>query len=541
MKSPNYSILALLIFCLAIPFSESQAQIRIDSTLAFQDDPAKSFSIYIPSTYSEDAPNSLMLGLHPFNTSRWDGRSWCDTLLAFAEMNDLILLCPDGGLDGQIDDPIDTAFISHLLELMPEWYNVNEDKVFAMGFSWGGLTTYTYGLNHIDKFAGLMPIGAAISGISQFEEVIGLSEDKAFYVLHGSLDSPNSRYYPAIEALEENGACLETVLMSGVGHTIDFPNRNEILTEAFIWLDNVVCAIPDTLDVAEICQSSIETCVPSIFESTTPTVFCLDFCELPMGAELTEVTSVFNCSVEIYEELCFSFLPLPGLENDILEAIVCDETGACASINFEVTMGCQDPEPKNDSIYLNGESSYLLDLLINDFDVCGHSLFIDSLQLESEIDATVEIVEDGLKVQFNPMDGFTGAFSLNYIVCNDCGSCAFSSALVEVLDTVQIDTMVLDTMQIDTMQMDTVLSGVSNIEFESIRLAPNPSSGAAVYLKNLYSEEKIIRINVFQVNGKSIDYRLVGNRIDLLNASTGIYLISVETNRRKELLKLLID
>ena len=30
--------------------------------------------------------------------------------------------------------------------------------------------------------------------------------------------------------------------MNGIGHTIDFPNRNQILTTAFIWVDSVNCA-----------------------------------------------------------------------------------------------------------------------------------------------------------------------------------------------------------------------------------------------------------------------------------------------------------
>ena len=36
---------------------------------------------------------------------------------------------------------------------------------------------------------------------------------------------------------------METNLLSGVGHTIDFPNRNQILTDGFIWLEDK-CANP---------------------------------------------------------------------------------------------------------------------------------------------------------------------------------------------------------------------------------------------------------------------------------------------------------
>jgi hypothetical protein len=70
----------------------------------------------------------MMLGLHPFNTSRWNGESWCDKLIGFAEMNGLLLVCPDGGADGKIDDAIDTAFTTAIIDSMEIWYSINPAK-----------------------------------------------------------------------------------------------------------------------------------------------------------------------------------------------------------------------------------------------------------------------------------------------------------------------------------------------------------------------------------------------------------------------------
>ena len=149
--------------------------------------------------------------------------------------------CTDGGPDGRIDDPIDTAFTSALLDSARAWYNINPEKIFVMGFSWGGRTTYTYGLRRTNQFAGFMPIGAAISGTNEFADVIDQAQDTKWAIIHGSFDSPGSRYSPAINGLRGEGACVKSVLMNGVGHTIDFPNRNEILTEHFMWLDSASC------------------------------------------------------------------------------------------------------------------------------------------------------------------------------------------------------------------------------------------------------------------------------------------------------------
>lgn len=241
-----------LLFFFSILICQLNAQTRIDATLDFQTDPVKQYSIYVPSSYDEDTPNKMVLGLHPLNTNRWNSISWCDTLIAFAEANDILMICPDGGADGAVDDPIDIAFTDVILDSMLTWYNVDESKIYVMGFSWGARTTYTYGLNNVDKFAGFMPIGAAINGLNETSSVIENAVDKPFYIIHGSNDSPNSRFIPIRDALIDEGACVETNLLSGVGHTIDFNNRNAILTEGFQWLESVECGIIDGVNNLEL-------------------------------------------------------------------------------------------------------------------------------------------------------------------------------------------------------------------------------------------------------------------------------------------------
>ncbi len=249
----NILILFLLFISLSI-----FGQTRIDGDFAFQSDPAKKYSLYIPSAYQAGTPHRLMLALHPLNTNRWDAESWCDTLIVFAETNNLILACPDGGVDGAIDDPIDTAFTSVLLDSVAIWYDVDPEKTYAMGFSWGGKTVYTYGLNHIDRFRGFMPIGAAVN-FSEVSSVIQNAVGKPYYLVHGGNDSPNVRFTPLLNGLNDNDAITNSMLMPGIGHTIDFPNRNQILTDAFIWLDSVNCAASTTpiLEIEQVSQIAI--------------------------------------------------------------------------------------------------------------------------------------------------------------------------------------------------------------------------------------------------------------------------------------------
>ncbi len=229
----------LVLFLFSLCFLVTEAQERIDGSFAFQTDPGKNYSLYIPSGYDPSTPHSIMVGFHPFNLTRWDAESWCDTLTAFAEFNNLILVCPDGGLDGAIDDPIDTAFTSALLDSMDLWYNIDVRKIYAMGFSVGGKTTYSYGLSNTQRLSGFIPIGAAINGISGLEDILQFAPSMPLYLVHGELDTPSSRFFPIRASLIGYSAIVEDTLMPGIGHTIDFPDRNAILSRAYQWVDSV--------------------------------------------------------------------------------------------------------------------------------------------------------------------------------------------------------------------------------------------------------------------------------------------------------------
>lgn len=232
----------------------------IDGSFLHETDPAKEYSIYVPSNYDPAIPNSLMLGLHPLNTNRWDAKSWRDTLIVFAEANDLLLVCPDGGPDGKIDDSIDTSFTSVLLDSVSLWYNIDEEEKYLMGFSWGGKTTYSYGLRRTDNFKGYLVIGAAVT-LNEVADVMPNANKVSFYLLHGSNDTPNVRFEPMLQALEAVDACVNSLLMPGVGHTIDFPNRNQLLSDAFNWLKNEDCKSSATIQL----DNSI-----NIFPNPTP-------------------------------------------------------------------------------------------------------------------------------------------------------------------------------------------------------------------------------------------------------------------------------
>jgi len=250
MKITHFVAVVLLFVVLFNPISNAQES--IDGTIAFQSDPAKKYAVYVPSSYDPNEASPLMLGFHPFNPSRWDAISWRDTLINFVEENGLLLICPDGGADGKVDDAIDTAFTSLLIDSMEQWYNVDLEQKYIIGFSWGGRTAYTYGMKRPEEFAGYIPIGAAIDGTQQVNSILPNANNEKFYIIHGSNDALSTRYTPIFNALQTNDACVESNVMPGVGHTIDFPNRNQILSEAYQWVSNPDnCVLEDVQEVGE--------------------------------------------------------------------------------------------------------------------------------------------------------------------------------------------------------------------------------------------------------------------------------------------------
>ena len=77
----------LLLFASFFACIDMFGQEQINESMPFQNDPDKDYSIYIPSNYVEGESIPAFLALHPFNTNRWNGQTWCEELADFAEEN----------------------------------------------------------------------------------------------------------------------------------------------------------------------------------------------------------------------------------------------------------------------------------------------------------------------------------------------------------------------------------------------------------------------------------------------------------------------
>lgn len=229
----------LILFIPVISLAKSGT---LDGQIRAYDGTSRAYSLYFPSTYTSAKPMALMVSFHPYGRYRWDAKSWRDTLQAFAELNQFILLCPDGGSDGRTDQQEDLDLALQLVQYTKRNYNVNAKQIYAMGHSWGAKAALKFGLSHPDLLEGLLLVGMASDvASSEFAPLIKRSRNMRIFILHGQYDSPTTQFQPLHDQLMRGGACLDFKIIKGVGHTIHFAGREALLTQAFQWIQQSPC------------------------------------------------------------------------------------------------------------------------------------------------------------------------------------------------------------------------------------------------------------------------------------------------------------
>jgi len=178
----------------------------------------------------------------------------------------------------------------------------------------------------------------------------------------------------------------------------------------------------------------------------TPITICVDGFD-PNGDNvvITEVETLFNCSIDMFNDTCFVYTPLPGLTGtDTVTVIACDDgiPVLCDTVQYFIFIGCATPDAVNDVVNycpgastVNGEPTAInngaisVNVLGNDSDPCNGSLNVSSITSEPE-NGSVQLVM-GVPM-YEPDEDFVGDDSFSYEVCNDCGSCETASVSVNV-------------------------------------------------------------------------------------------------------------
>jgi len=163
MKNKLKVVLPFLLF-----FMIAKAQVVNDSIII--DGHYRSFHFNLPSKKSSNS--SLIFVLHGSGGNGLKSMKGTSKLLALSESENLLVLFPDAYLKNwnecrknapavaNIENIDEDTFFTKMIAYCVEKYNINPDKVFAIGTSGGGHMVYKLAMTMPEKFKGITAIVA---------------------------------------------------------------------------------------------------------------------------------------------------------------------------------------------------------------------------------------------------------------------------------------------------------------------------------------------------------------------------------------------
>ena len=144
------------------------------------------------------------------------------------------------------------------------------------------------------------------------------------------------------------------------------------------------------------------------------------------------VTQPVNGSVSINADDTITYIPDPNFSGtDTFTYTVCDGTGLCdiATVTVDVLPVNDAPVAVDDAVNADTVGGTIIDVLVNDSDVEGDTLTVDSVTQPAN--GTVTINADGT-VTYTPDAGFTGDDTFTYTICDPAGACSTATVTVTV-------------------------------------------------------------------------------------------------------------
>lgn len=168
-------------------FSYGQTQgIKVDGEM-------RQFTMYIPKTINKEKSTALVLNFHGSGMSALEHMFYTE-MNATADKHNFIVVYPQGkkkdwnvgfGMDYD-KGPKDVEFIRQLLEKIKKHYNVDTNKIFAVGLSRGGFFTYRLAIEMPKVFAAIASVGAPIP--NEVKKRHTSKEKIAVLLAHGDAD-----------------------------------------------------------------------------------------------------------------------------------------------------------------------------------------------------------------------------------------------------------------------------------------------------------------------------------------------------------------
>jgi len=178
----------------------------------------RAYVLYVPRDYTPNMAWPLIVSLHGVGERGDDGLFQTEVgigraIRRHADRFPCLVLMPQCSDKGFWDESIGDIEVS-MADVRKE-YNVDAARICMTGLSMGGLATWTYGAQHTDLFAALMPI----CGGGKVEDAEALAKIP-IWALHGAADAivPPKKSQEMVEAVRAAGGAVKYTEFPGVNH-----------------------------------------------------------------------------------------------------------------------------------------------------------------------------------------------------------------------------------------------------------------------------------------------------------------------------------
>jgi polyhydroxybutyrate depolymerase len=118
----------------------------------------RNYTVYVPSTYTPQVDAPLVVNLHGYTLNRGFQMTHSG-MNAIAEREGFLVAYPDAVNADWFGPQDNIGFVDSLLDEVSSQYSINANKVYAAGFSQGGMMTYLLSVARPYTFAAIASVG----------------------------------------------------------------------------------------------------------------------------------------------------------------------------------------------------------------------------------------------------------------------------------------------------------------------------------------------------------------------------------------------
>ena len=247
---------------LSIPFLSVSQQLNTETI--FYDGHNREYIVYVPQSYSSSTPTPILFAFHGGSGYANDFMNYEADFRPIADTAGFILVYPqaledpnDGGstnwLHKEPTDHKDEFFVETLIDTLSSVYNIDNSRVYACGYSLGGMFSYTLACSINDKIAAI----GSVAGACFYGAFAGcnINHPTAVLTINGTDDGihpyndPNGWYFP-VTSIDSFWATSNNTDITPIVTQVPDINPNDGSTvERYSWQNGDGCVIVEELKI----------------------------------------------------------------------------------------------------------------------------------------------------------------------------------------------------------------------------------------------------------------------------------------------------